>query len=332
MTYNINIDDYIGRWGYSKQYIRNQLAGLKGKPVNVRISSLGGSVEHGLDIRQQFLDHGDVTAYLYGLVASSATIAALGAKKVCISKYCMFLVHKVSNWVDAWGQMNADQIQELIDDLKENKLQNDKFDLVLAQMYANKCNKQIDEILDTLKAGRWLTAQEALEYGFVDEIIEDAKEDKVNLASFTDKLNVLGFPALPQMDNKEDKESGWFQRIMEKLDAFSPLLKSENSTHLINLIMKKDYQKVNAILNVEGLEFDKDGKVTLTEAQVKALNEKVDALEKEASDKQAEVDDLTKQVDNLKKADGDDTKKNEGGEDEEVEDIFKEANDLYNSL
>ena len=332
MTYNINIDDYIGRWGYSKQYIRNQLAGLKGKPVNVRISSLGGSVEHGLDIRQQFLDHGDVTAYLYGLVASSATIAALGAKKVCISKYCMFLVHKVSNWVDAWGQMNADQIQELIDDLKENKLQNDKFDLVLAQMYANKCNKQIDEILDTLKAGRWLTAQEALEYGFVDEIIEDAKEDKVNLASFTDKLNVLGFPALPQMDNKEDKESGWFQRIMEKLDAFSPLLKSENSTHLINLIMKKDYQKVNAILNVEGLEFDKDGKVTLTEAQVKALNEKVDALGKEASDKQAEVDDLNKQVDNLKKADGDDTKKNEGGEGEEVEDIFKEANDLYNSL
>lgn len=332
MTYNINIDDYIGRWGYSKQYIRNQLAGLKGKPVNVRISSLGGSVEHGLDIRQQFLDHGDVTAYLYGLVASSATIAALGAKKVCISKYCMFLVHKVSNWVDAWGQMNADQIQELIDDLKENKLQNDKFDLVLAQMYANKCNKQIDEILDTLKAGRWLTAQEALEYGFVDEIIEDAKEDKVNLASFTDKLNVLGFPALPQMDNKEDKESGWFQRIMEKLDAFSPLLKSENSTHLINLIMKKDYQKVNAILNVEGLEFDKDGKVTLTEAQVKALNEKVDALEKEASDKQTEVDNLTKQVENLKKADGDETKKNEGGEGEEVEDIFKEANDLYNSL
>ena len=332
MTYNINIDDYIGRWGYSKQYIRNQLAGLKGKPVNVRISSLGGSVEHGLDIRQQFLDHGDVTAYLYGLVASSATIAALGAKKVCISKYFMFLVHKVSNWVDAWGQMNADQIQELIDDLKENKLQNDKFDLVLAQMYANKCNKQIDEILDTLKAGRWLTAQEALEYGFVDEIIEDAKEDKVNLASFTDKLNVLGFPALPQMDNKEDKESGWFQRIMEKLDAFSPLLKSENSTHLINLIMKKDYQKVNAILNVEGLEFDKDGKVTLTEAQVKALNEKVDALEKEASDKQAEVDELTKQVDNLKKADGDKTNKNEGGEGEEVEDIFKQANDLYNSL
>lgn len=332
MIYNINIDDYIGRWGYSKQYIRNELAKLKGKPVNVRISSLGGSVEHGLDIRQQFVDHGEVTAYLYGLVASSATIAALGAKKVCISKYCMFLVHKVSNWVDAWGQMNADQIQELIDDLKENKLQNDKFDLVLAQLYANKCGKQIDDILDTLKAGRWLTAQEALDYGFVDEIIEDAKDDKINLASFSDKLNVLGLPALPQIEQKENKEQNWFQRIMEKLDAFSPATKIENNNHLINLIMKKDYQKVNVILNVEGLEFDKDGKVTLTEDQVKVLNEKLDALEKDASDKQTQVEELTTQVENLKKADGDETKKTEGEENGEFEDIFKEANDLYNSL
>ena len=162
MTYNITIDDYIGRWGYSKQYIRNQLSNLKGKSVNVRISSLGGAVDDGLDIRQQFIDHGDVTAYLYGMVASSATILALGAKKVCISKYSMFLIHKVSNWVDAWGSYNADQIEELIDELKANKLENDKFDLVLANMYASKCNKKVDEILPVLKEGRWLTDRKSV--------------------------------------------------------------------------------------------------------------------------------------------------------------------------
>ena len=122
------------------------------------------------------------------------------------------------------------------------------------------------------------------------------------------------------------------ERIMEKLDAFSPATKIENNNHLINLIMKKDYQKVNVILNVEGLEFDKDGKVTLTEDQVKVLNEKLDALEKDASDKQTQVEELTTQVENLKKADGDETKKTEGEENGEFEDIFKEANDLYNSL
>ncbi len=221
MTYNLNIDDYIGRWGYSKQYVRNQLAGLKGKPVNVRISSLGGAVDDGLDIRQQFVDHGNVTAYLYGLVASSATIAALGAKKVCISRYCLFLVHKVSNWVDAWGQYNADQIQQLIDELKENKLQNDKFDLVLANMYAAKCNKKVDDILDVLKAGRWLTAQEALEYGFVDEIIE-GDEDKLNLAAYEGKVNMLGLSPLPVASGSERDTADshkLLNKILTKLDG-----------------------------------------------------------------------------------------------------------------
>ena len=64
--------------------VYDAIQGLPFKPANVRISSLGGAVDDGLDIRQQFVDHGNVTAYLYGLVASSATIAALGAKKVCI--------------------------------------------------------------------------------------------------------------------------------------------------------------------------------------------------------------------------------------------------------
>ncbi len=323
MTYNINIDDYIGRWGYSKQYIRNQLAGLKGKPVNVRISSLGGAVDDGLDIRQQFIDHGEVTAYLYGLVASSATIAALGAKKVCISKFCMFLVHKVSNWVDAWGQYNADQIQELIEELKNNKLQNDKFDLVLANMYADKCHKKVDDILDVLKEGRWLTAQEALDYGFVDEIVEGS-DDKIDFAGAAEKLNVLGFPALPKpQEEQTDTTDNLVHKMINKVDTLISSMKNkkEEAHHTpepINNVttMKKDYLKVNAILNVEGLEFDKDGKVNLTEDQVKALNEKINSLEKDISDKQTLMDEKDEQIENLKNGDGDDTHHIEGDDDQ----------------
>lgn len=328
MTYNLNIDDYIGRWGYSKQYVRNQLAGLKGKPVNVRISSLGGVVDDGLDIRQQFVDHGDVTAYLYGLVASSATIAALGAKKVCISKYCMFLVHKVSNWVDAWGQYNADQLQQLIDDLKENKLQNDKFDLVLANMYADKCKKKVDEILDVLKEGRWLTAQEAMDYGFVDEIIE-GNDDKIDFTGAAEKLNMLGLPALPSIHPDAAPSDTMFQKIMNKMDRFFSDKEKETVENV--LTMKKDYQKVNSILNVEGLEFDKDGKVNLTEEQVKVLNEKINALETEVSDKQTLIDEKETQIKNLKEAAGADTDHIEGEEGDESN-LLKDAKELYDSI
>ena len=307
MTYNLNIDDYIGRWGYSKQYVRNQLAGLKGKPVNVRISSLGGAVDDGLDIRQQFVDHGDVTAYLYGLVASSATIAALGAKKVCISRYCLFLVHKVSNWVDAWGQYNADQIQQLIDELKENKLQNDKFDLVLANMYAAKCNKKVDDILDDLNSGRWLTAQEALEYGFVDEIIE-GDEDKLNLAAYEGKVNMLGLSPLPIASGSERDTADshkLLNKILTKLDGLFSSKEKQSAPSIVSE-MKKDYTKINTLLNVEGVE-DSDGKVILTEEQVRAVNDRLDALETEVGEQKDLVRQRDEQIKNLQKSDGDTT-------------------------
>lgn len=336
MTYNLNIDDFIGRWGYSKQYVRDQLAGLKSKPVNVRISSLGGSVDDGLDIRQQFIDHGDVTAFLYGCVASSATIVALGAKKVCASKYSMFMVHKVSNWIDTWGQYNADQIQSLIDELKDNKLQNDKYDLVLANMYADKCKRPVNEILDVLKAGSWLTAQEALDYGFIDEIIEK-DDEKFDFVRVQDKLNVLGFPGLPSCQEEQGANSQLFQKLINKMDSVISSFKKENvippSDPNINnsTTMKKDYLKVNAILNVEGLEFDTTGKVTLSEDQVKAVNDKVTSLEKDNSDKQTLLDQKDEQIQNLNKGAGDETRHIEG-EEGTPSNIFKDAKDLYDSI
>ncbi len=150
MRYQLTIDDYIGDWGYSKRYVRQVLAGYAGKHVDVKISSLGGDLNHALDIRKQFLDHGDVTVHLSGFVASAATVIAMGAKRIIIGKYTMYLVHKCSNFVDAWGSYNADEMAALIEKLTENKQENDKIDVMLATMYAEKCNKKGDEI-DGLK-------------------------------------------------------------------------------------------------------------------------------------------------------------------------------------
>lgn len=334
MTYNIEIDDYIGRWGVSKQNISAQLSGLKDKDVAVRINSLGGLLDHGLDIRQQFIDHGRVTAYLFGYVASSATVASLGAKKVCISKYAFYLVHKVSNWVDAWGQMNADQIAELIEQLKQNKLENDKMDLVLAQMYASKCKKKVEDILDILKKGEWLTAEEALEYGFVDEIIEEG--EKLNYSdAVSRKFNSLGLPELPIRQIKDDssllhKIYNGINNLLEKKDKKTPV-GAENQVKTI-IEMKKDFMSVNSILQVEGLEFS-NGKIELTEEQVKAINAKIDELEAENSQQKETIEEQETQIENLKKASGDDTTTingDEGGEGKA--NVFKDAKALFDRV
>lgn len=249
MEYNLIIDSHIGPWGYSKNYIRSQMSSYRNKPVSVRISSLGGSVDDALDIRQQFIDHGDVTCYLFGYVASAATILATGAKKTCMSKYAFYLIHKVSNWVDAWGNYNADQIQQLIDDLKANKLENDKMDLVLANLYANKCKKKVDDILPVLKEGRWLTAQEALEYGFIDEIVEEGS--KLNFDdSMKTKFNMFHLPALPAIDTRAqspeaDTAPSWFNNFVNKFlkghqpEAAQTQNKSLNQSKQMKRIIRK---------------------------------------------------------------------------------------------
>jgi len=68
----IVIDGYIGPYGYSKQFIRNELTGQSKNAVTVKISSLGGSVDDALNIYDQFIEHSNVTAELSAFVASSA--------------------------------------------------------------------------------------------------------------------------------------------------------------------------------------------------------------------------------------------------------------------
>ena len=51
----IVIDGYIGNYAYSKQFIRNELAGNSKNPVTVKVSSLGGEIDHAINIFDQFV-------------------------------------------------------------------------------------------------------------------------------------------------------------------------------------------------------------------------------------------------------------------------------------
>lgn len=74
MEYNFTIDDYIGGYPSNAKNIASKLKSLSGSPAHIKISSLGGSTMDALDIRRQFIEHGDITVYLIGGVASAATI------------------------------------------------------------------------------------------------------------------------------------------------------------------------------------------------------------------------------------------------------------------
>lgn len=342
MNYQLTIDAFIGPWAYSKQYVRNVLASYKGKHVDVKISSLGGNLDHGLDIRQQFMDHGDVTVYLSGFVASAATVIAMGAKRIVMSKYAMFLVHKCSNFLDVWGSYNADQMQQLINELEANKKENDKIDVVLANMYADKCGKKVSDILTILKEGRWLTAQEAKDYGFIDEISEpEGKEAKLNFsAEMGAKFNALGIPTLgldiaSAPDVEQPVKNSLLERIAKALGIGNESEKSNQKR--IPTMEKKTFKfnKVESLLKLDSITPDADGKVSLTADQFEAINNQLDTLESEATKhadaikaKDDEITSLKEQIENLKNAPGAETN---DIEDDASSSAFS-TSDLFNSI
>lgn len=261
-TYNIDIDSYIGSYGYSQNYVRGKLNDLKNQPVFMRSNSLGGSVNDGLGIYQAIGDHGDVQVDMYGFNASTATWMNGKAKKVRIAANAFYLIHKSMNVVDVYKAMNADELAAFIEELKVNLDENTKVDEVIAQMYVAKTGKSMTEILDLMKIGGWMNATEALSWGFVDEIIPTI--EKINMAGLKDKFNALGMPT-----NRINSE-----------DLFTPKT---------NIQMKKQPIKINAVLNVPSLESTEADGVFLNETQIEAIETHISALENSVATEKANV-------------------------------------------
>lgn len=175
-TYHIDIDSYIG-YPISKGYVKSKLQPMKGKPCTVRINSYGGDVQTALDIRQQFIDHGQVTAYIIGMTASAATILAMGARKVVMSRYALMLVHPCSAGVSTWGYYNKEELAKAIEGLRKTQADLKTLDRVVASIYAAKVgDSNADSMAALMHEARWIGAEEALRLGLIDEIDPDEEQ------------------------------------------------------------------------------------------------------------------------------------------------------------
>lgn len=341
MNYHLILNTTIGCWNCSKTYVREVLSRYKDKPVNVLISSPGGLLDDGLDIMRQFKDHGDVTAYISGFTASAATVAAMGAKKIVMGKYSFFLVHKCSNFIDAWGSYNADQIQKLIDDLTANKKENDKIDVVLAQLYADRCGKPISDILHVLKQGKWMNATEALELGLVDEVSADDKKMNLSLADRDRFLN-MGLPT-ENVDFEDDTPS-WVTRFInaitgKKNEAATEATDNGDKSNNNSTTMKKKFNSVGKVLGKEDFDTAADGTVAITADEMQKVEDHVASLENSIAekddtiaDRDSTITDLNTQIENLKKGAGaEDSEIVKTNENEDF-DVVTRSKEMYNSV
>lgn len=241
---------------YSRYLLKNDLDQYSGKPVTVKINSLGGYVHEGVAMAQMLQAHGDVTVEITGFIASAATIVALGAKKVQMHTSSMWLAHKCMQWVDAWGNYNADEIEDMIKKLEGMKKNNEAIDLNIASIYLNKCkakNKTMNDVKKMMTDATWMTAQECSEWGFADELIEDgqaAVTDELKKVMNSMGITVPGTPAvLNTKQKKEENEPSWLDKILKAVSGKNNSEKDEEIRTLNEKIntFKNQAEKLKAV-------------------------------------------------------------------------------------
>jgi ATP-dependent protease ClpP protease subunit len=131
-----------------------------GSDIELHINSYGGEVKEGVAIynllkakQANKICHIDCFAY------SVAYVIALGCDKIIMHRGSTIMLHNM--WCTCSG--NATQLRKAADDLDEMMAAN-------RQIFLEKCNLSEDELMEMLDKETILSPDEALKYGFCDEV------------------------------------------------------------------------------------------------------------------------------------------------------------------
>ncbi len=154
--------EWLG-WEYtSPGTIKSALENLSpGETLRVLINSGGGSVMAGQEIYSMLRGRTDVTIEIQSIAGSAASVIAM-ANRSEISPVGMIMIHNVSTY-GASGDYH--DMQKEAEILKE-------MNAALARAYTEKTGKSSEEILKMMDRETWITAEKALELGFVDAITQ----------------------------------------------------------------------------------------------------------------------------------------------------------------
>lgn len=250
--YNLHLKGYVGAADFNSRSVDSCLAENGDRDVTVLIDSTGGSLATGLSIAAAFRNHGAVDVHFVGLNASAATVASLGARTITMDRSAMYLVHKCSNFVFAWQSMNADELDAYIADLTKNKADLDKIDDNIAAMYAARCRKDPNDLIELMKKGAWLNSKEALEWGFIDKITDYEEDQKPRVtASLADDFKAAGIP-LPGKIEKESKGlSSIFTALREFMNSGRKQPEAETETETLDTLETSETQQTPENSDVE---------------------------------------------------------------------------------
>jgi ATP-dependent Clp endopeptidase proteolytic subunit ClpP len=238
--------------------LKYRLDEAEGKDVELVINSGGGSVTEGMAMADLIASYpNETTTTGIGLVASIATVVLLAGKKVQMTENSFMMIHRP--WSYSVG--NSDELEataELLDKMEEK----------LLDIYVNAVNKRKGEEMNLRKkikkmmaAETWMTAEEAKDFGFIDEIVKtgEKKIDVLPLQSSLNKFQNVPAALLINKTNDDDMGNSILEKIRTLLNnteeiqviepTVEPIVEPEKEDELevaMNILKEKGYTVLTA--------------------------------------------------------------------------------------
>ena len=134
-------------------------------PVTIWLNSPGGDCIAASQIYSMLMDYkGDVTVKIDSIAASAASVIAMAGTKVLMAPTALMMIHNPAT--TAFGD-HADMRKaiEMLDEVKESIIN-------AYEIRTNLTHTQLSHMMDDTT---WMNAKKAIELGFADGLLEDAK-------------------------------------------------------------------------------------------------------------------------------------------------------------
>jgi len=190
---HIYLYDAIGGWwGVEAQEFVKELNLANTPKIILHINCPGGDVFDARAMMTAIKQHkSEITAQIDGLCASAATFLSTACAKVTMAKGSLYMIHE--GWTLVVG--NKSELIKTADLLK-------KVDDSQVDDFRSKTGQEVDQISTWMREETWFTAEEAKEYGFVDEIIGESEEAGEQASS---KWNLSAYENAPKPKPKKNE-------------------------------------------------------------------------------------------------------------------------------
>lgn len=221
---------WYGIQATSPNQVTRALKNANGQPVTIKINSGGGDVFAGCEIYNELKNYsGEVTIEIHGLCASIASVIAM-AGKCKMSPLGEIMIHNVSTSTSGDYRDMEHSVEVL---KKANK--------TVAKAYILKTGMSEEEAYNLMDKETWLTADEALELGLIDEIMySDEKVDK-NMVNLLKNSARKMYNSIGKIDNN----------LLEKFKNYNPVINHPIQKDKDDFFMQQNKAKLE-LLKLKG--------------------------------------------------------------------------------